>query len=85
MNLLKTVNDWWMKDHSWNHNPSGIHSAKTPGWEGPGPFPVCAFVKDKSLWTKIGTKSCTLLSFNPVVTIISLAIILGFAVWAMLR
>ena len=42
-------------------------------------------VKDKSLWTKIGTKSCTLLSFNPVVTIISLAIILGFAVWAMLR
>ena len=24
VNLLKTVNDWWMKDHSWNHNPSAL-------------------------------------------------------------
>ena len=44
-------------------------------------------VEDKSTWVRLQPSSKNLqwaeLSFNPVVTFISLAIILAFAVWAM--
>ena len=45
-------------------------------------------VKDKSIWVRLQPNSKSLqwaeLSFNPVVTIISLAIILAFVIWAMI-
>ena len=45
-------------------------------------------IKDLSVWTRLEPSTSWLrwanLSFNPVVTIISLGIIIGFAVWAMM-
>ena len=46
-------------------------------------------VEDRSMWTKLQPSTKGLkwanLAFNPVVTITSLALIIGFAVWAMVK